>query len=159
MGHQIEPYREHDLLALGRMLQETTYPRLRKELSLPGMKVDLIRPLDGDAILVGEVKRSPRMQHAQRLQLAYYLLRLREAGVEARGELRYPEQRMVEPVALTPELEAEVREAIARVEEILREPLPPPPERIPACTRCAYFEFCWVDEPGEEPVTRKGRRR
>lgn len=149
-GHAIEPYCEHELLALGRLLQETAYQRQRKELSLPGMKVDLILSRGGDALLVGEVKRSPRMQHVQRLQLGYYLLRLREAGVTVRGELRYSEQRIVEPVELTPELEAAVRSAVREIEELLGQPVPPPARRIPACANCAYYEFCWVEEtPGE----------
>uniref|UniRef100_A0A831T8U4 CRISPR-associated exonuclease Cas4 n=1 Tax=Thermorudis peleae TaxID=1382356 RepID=A0A831T8U4_9BACT len=163
MGHAIEPYRGHELLALGRLLQETAYQRQRKELSLPGMKVDLITPRDGDALLVGEVKRSPRMQHAQRLQLGYYLLRLREAGVAARGELRYPEQRIVEPVELTAELESAVQAAVSEVESLLTLPVPPPAVRIPACANCAYHEFCWVDEPaGGEAGSgqqRRSRRR
>lgn len=161
-GHAIEPYREHELLALGRLLQETAYQRKRKELSLPGMKVDLITPRDGDALLIGEVKRSPRMQHAQQLQLGYYLLRLREAGVTARGELRYPEQRIVEPVELTPELEAAVRAAMREVEELLARPLPPPAQRLSACANCAYYEFCWVEEPPEGetgPATHERRAR
>ncbi len=159
MGHAIEPYREHELLVLGRLLQETAYPRQRKELSLPGMKVDLITPRDGDALLIGEVKRSPRMQHAQRLQLGYYLLRLREAGVTARGELRYPEQRMVEPVELTPELEAAVLAAVHEIEGLLGLPVPPPARRIPACANCAYYEFCWIEEPPEgETEPAEGRR-
>jgi CRISPR-associated exonuclease Cas4 len=159
MGHAIEPYPDHELLALGRLVQETAYPRLRKQLSLPGMTVDLIRPRDGDALLVGEVKRSPRMQHAQRLQLGYYLWRLREAGIVARGELRYPEQRLVEPVELTPELEAGVRAAVRAVEEILCQPVPPSPERIPACRNCAYYEFCWVAEHLEESESKSARGR
>jgi CRISPR-associated exonuclease Cas4 len=159
-GHAIEGYRDHELLALGRLLAESAYPRERKELALPGMKVDVLRrrPADADedeALVIGEVKRSPRAQHAQRLQLGYYLLRLREAGLHVRGELRYPEQRRMEPVELTPELEAAVREAIARVEALLRRPQPPPPVRIQACTHCAYYEFCWV---GEEEPDRESRR-
>jgi len=164
MGHNIEPYRDHELLALGRLLAESAYPRERKELALPGMKVDVLRrrPADADedeALVIGEVKRSPRAQHAQRLQLGYYLLRLREAGLHVRGELRYPEQRRVEPVELTPELEQAVRSAIARVEELLAQPQPPPPVRISACTNCAYFEFCWVSEEPEPSGSPRRRTR
>lgn len=171
MGHAIEPYHDHELLALGRLLAETAYPRERKELALPGMKVDVIRHRpqyqdewsdEDEALVIGEVKRSPRAQHAQRLQLGYYLLRLREAGLTVRGELRYPEQRRIEPVELTPELEQAVRQAMAQVEELLQRPDPPPPVRIPACAKCAYFEFCWIDEePSGTPATtpRRGRSR
>lgn len=166
MGHAVEPYRDHELLALGRLLAETAYPRERKELALPGMKIDVLRrrrptpdsdwPEEDEALVIAEVKRSPRAHHAQRLQLGYYLLRLREAGLHVRGELRYPEQRRVEPVELTPDLEREVRQAIAAVEALLTRPTPPPPVRIPACTNCAYFEFCWVGEE-EPPSPRRGR--
>ncbi len=165
-GHSIEGYRDHELLALGRLLAETAYPRERKELALPGMKIDVLRrrrptldadwPEDDEALVIAEVKRSPRAHHAQRLQLGYYLLRLREAGLQVRGELRYPEQRRVEPVELTPELEREVRQAIASVEVLLTRPTPPPPVRIPACTNCAYFEFCWIGEE-EPPPSRRER--
>ena len=163
MAHAIEPYHDHELLALGRLLAESAYPRERKELSLPGMKVDVLRrrPADADedeALVIGEVKRSPRAQHAQRLQLGYYLLRLREAGLHVRGELRYPEQRRVEPVELTPELEAEVRQAIAQVQALLVQPTPPPPARIPACTHCAYYEFCWIAEEPIPPSAGRERR-
>ena len=162
-GHAIEGYRDHELLALGRLLAESAYPRERKELALPGMKVDVLRrrPTDAEedeALVIGEVKRSPRAQHAQRLQLGYYLLRLREAGLHVRGELRYPEQRRVEPVELTPELEAAVRQAITRIEQLLARPVPPPPVRIPACTHCAYYEFCWVSEADEESQATLRRR-
>jgi len=164
-GHAIEGYHDHELLALGRLLAETAYVRERKELALPGMKVDVLRrrPADADedeALVIGEVKRSPRAQHAQRLQLGYYLLRLREAGLHVRGELRYPEQRRVEPVELTPELEAAVRHAIQQVEELLQLPQPPPPVRIPACRNCAYYEFCWIaeDAPSETAVRRRARK-
>ncbi len=161
MGHNIEPYRDHELLALGRLLAESAYPRERKELALPGMKVDVLRrrPADADedeALVIGEVKRSPRAQHAQRLQLGYYLLRLREAGLHVRGELRYPEQRRVEQVDLTPELEAAVRQAMQQVADLLARPHPPPPVRIPACAKCAYYEFCWVAE--EQPTEGRTRR-
>lgn len=161
MAHAIEPYHDHELLALGRLLAESAYPRERKELSLPGMKVDVLRRRtadaeDDEALVIGEVKRSPRAHHAQRLQLGYYLLRLREAGLNVRGELRYPEQRRVEPVDLTPELEAAVRQAIAQVQTLLALPTPPPPVRISACTHCAYYEFCWI---GEEPLSPTAERR
>ncbi|MFN3337864.1 MAG: CRISPR-associated protein Cas4 [Thermomicrobium sp.] len=163
MAHAIEPYHDHELLALGRLLAESAYPRERKELSLPGMKVDVLRRRTADldeeeAFVIGEVKRSPRAQHAQRLQLGYYLLRLREAGLHVRGELRYPEQRRVEPVELTPELEADVRQAIAQVQALLALPTPPPPVRIPACTNCAYYEFCWIAEEPSPPSAGPRRR-
>ena len=146
MGHAIEPWRDHEQLSLGRLLHQTAYPRARHEVSLPGMKVDLVET-EGGTLVAAEVKLSRGAAHAHRLQLAYYLMRLEEEGVRARGELRYPKERRVEPLELTPELRAEVKRVLKELHALLQEPKPPPPRRIPYCARCAYHAFCWIEEP------------
>ncbi|WP_038043986.1 CRISPR-associated protein Cas4 [Thermus tengchongensis] len=148
MGHALEPFPDHELLALGRLLQETTYPRERKEVQLPGMRLDLV-PRSGQAMVVAEVKRGSGARRAHLLQLGYYLVRLRELGLEAVGELRYPRERKVERVVLTEELARQVEEAIRGLVQLLQEPRPPPVRRIAACSGCAYSEFCFA---GEEAV-------
>jgi len=145
MGHALAPFPDHELLALGRLLQETAYQEARKEVDLPGMRLDLLTK-GKEAWVVAEVKRRSRQREAHLLQLGYYLLRLRELGLRAQGELRYPEERRVERVDLTPELEERVRQAEATLVDLLKHPTPPPPKRIPACSGCAYFEFCFVGE-------------
>ncbi len=149
MGHALEPYPDHELLALGRLLQETAYLGARREVDLPGMRLDLLEVGEG-VLVVAEVKRGSGQRRAQRLQLGYYLYRLKLMGLEAIGELRYPLERRKEQVELTPELEAEVLEAEAGLKALLQSPLPPPPRRIPACQGCAYFEFCFVEEAEED---------
>lgn len=145
MGHALEPYPDHELLALGRLLQQTAYPEARKEVALPGIRMDLLMGRGG-TLVVAEVKRRSGSKEAHLLQLGYYLLRLREVGLEAEGELRYPEERQVERVKLTPELEAKVRETERRLKELLQQEKPPPARRIPACPACAYLEFCFAEE-------------
>ncbi|BDG17606.1 CRISPR-associated protein Cas4 (plasmid) [Thermus brockianus] len=146
MGHGLEPYPDHELLALGRLLQETAYPEGRKEITLPGMRLDLVAHGPEGTLVVAEVKRSSGYREAHLLQLGYYLVRLKEEGIPAMGELRYPEERRVERVALTPDLEAKVRAAEEALLELLRSPIPPPPKRIPPCPTCAYYEFCFIGE-------------
>ncbi len=145
MAHQLEPYPDHELLELGRLLQEVRYPRFKKEVNLPGMKVDLLSR-EGTAFVLGEVKRTSRDHHAHRLQLGYYLWRFKALGLNARGELRYPQERKVVPVELDEALEAEVNAAIEGLKRLLAAPVPPPAVRIPECPKCAYYEFCWVEE-------------
>jgi len=147
MAHEIEPDRGHARLEWGRFLSEITYPRARrKEISLPGMKLDLVER-QGSRLIVGEVKASSRFVEAARMQLLFYLWRLREMGVEAEGELRIPEERRRIPVRLDEAGERELRAVMARIEAILQQPQPPPPKRIRYCRGCAYREFCWSDEP------------
>lgn len=145
MGHALEPYPDHELLALGRLLQETSYREARKEVSLPGMRLDIVAR-EEEGLVVAEVKRGSGAREAHLLQLGYYLLRLERMGLRARGELRYPEERRVERVELTEELRARVLATEAALARLLEEPLPPKPQRIPACGPCAYFEFCFAGE-------------
>ncbi|BCP67186.1 CRISPR-associated protein Cas4 [Thermus thermophilus] len=110
MGHALSPFPDHELLALGRLLQETAYREARKEVALPGMRLDLLSK-GKDAWVVAEVKRGSGQREAHLLQLGYYLLRLEALGLKVQGELRYPEERRAERVNLTPELRARVQEA------------------------------------------------
>jgi len=148
MAHEVEPDRDDARLEWGRFLGEMVYPRSRqREISLPGMKLDLVER-QGTRLIVGEVKASSRFREASRMQVLFYLWRLRQMGVEAEGELRFPEERRRERVVLDEEGEAQLRRVMDRVEAIMRRPTPPPPKRIRYCRSCAYREFCWSDEEG-----------
>lgn len=142
MAHEIEPERDFELLAEGRLNQEAHYKRATKELALPGMRLDQVRR-EGGKLIVSEVKKSSRFLPATRLQLGYYLWRLAEEGMEASGEILVPEERKREVLELTPELRAEVEDLVERIKTLVREPAPPPAKKIPFCKRCAYAEFCW----------------
>ena len=142
MAHEIEPERDFELLAEGRLNQEAHYKRATKELALPGMRLDQVRREDGK-LIVSEVKKSSRFLPATRMQLGYYLWRLAEEGMEASGEILVPEERKREVMELTPELREEVEQMVANIEDLVQELAPPPAERIPFCKKCAYAEFCW----------------
>lgn len=142
MAHQVEPEREFDLLAEGRLNQEVHYERATKELSLPGLRLDQVRR-EGGKLVVSEVKKSSKFLPSARMQLGYYLWRLKREGLEASGELLVPEERFKEVVELTEEMEREVEDLVARIEGLTEAPSPPPAKKIPFCKRCAYAEFCW----------------
>jgi len=147
MAHEIEPERDDARLEWGRFLGEITYSRTRrKEISLPGMRLDLVES-EGPRLVVGEVKSSSRFVDAARMQVLFYLWRLREMGVEAEGELRFPEERRRAKVVLDEEGEQQLKAVMERVEAIRGLPQPPPAKRIRYCRSCAYRELCWSDEP------------
>lgn len=161
MARELGPDEDHPLLELGRFLGQRAYARERlQRVSLPslGIVLDWVRsdpdPEEG-GLLVAEVKKSSRLLSAARLQLLFYLKRLQERGLAARGEIRIPKERKRIPVALTPEADGELRAALAEIEALLKLPQPPPPRRIGHCRGCAYAEFCWAelkieDEDGGE---------
>lgn len=145
MAHEIEPDEGNTRLEWGRFLSEMSYPRSQgREIALPGMKLDLIER-HGPQVVVAEVKASSRFVDAARMQVLFYLWRLREMGVEAEGELRFPEERRRLQVRLDEEGKKSLQEVLAKIRTIVAQTLPPRPKRISYCRTCAYREFCWAD--------------
>jgi CRISPR-associated exonuclease Cas4 len=140
MAHNIAPDEEHQALEIGRVVHESYYTRLRKEVEAEGMKIDVIEREGG---IIYEVKTSSKFLDATRLQLGYYLWRLERMGVKARGVIAVPREKRKIPVSLDDDLRSRVMSALREISSICSEPLPPPPVKIPFCRRCAYRDFCW----------------
>ncbi|MFA0753077.1 MAG: hypothetical protein IMHGJWDQ_000845 [Candidatus Fervidibacter sp.] len=139
-GLRMEPLSER--VALGRLLHERAYPDLpRREVLIDDLiKVDILETQSK----VLEIKHSHRFVEAARLQVAYYLLYLKWLGAgDLTGELRFPKERRKEEVRLTPELEAQVIEALRDIQRIEQLPSPPEVDFMPLCRVCAYCELCW----------------
>lgn len=143
MSRQLEPAQENPFIEIGRLISEESYKRDRKEIHLENMVIDILKTA-GEEIIIGEVKKSSRYEKAARMQLAYYLLRLKRLGIEAKGQLLFPKERKKLTIELTPELEVELKEAQNRIKEIIALDIPPLPQKIRFCKRCGYQEFCWA---------------
>jgi len=142
MAHEINPEADNVLLDLGRLIHEESYPRNKKEFSTPGMKIDVITERDGE-LIVGEIKKSSSFIDASKMQLIYYLYRLRQMGIKAKGELLIPKERKRISVELTNEQQCMLETTMQGIREITALSTPPPPMRISFCHSCAYAEFCW----------------
>lgn len=148
MAHQIEPERDNDLLAQGRLNTEAHYEREKKEVTLPGgVRVDKVRREEGQLIL-SEIKKSSKFLPAAKLQLAYYLWVLETEGVEATGEVLVPDERKRELVSLE-DIRVTLEAAMRDIGEIVLQPSPPRAEWLRYCKTCAYNEFCWSGGEGE----------
>lgn len=144
MGRQITPDEDNVYLQLGRLIQSQSYSRERKELRFEHMVLDVIRRED-KTFVVAEVKKSSRASEAARLQLGFYLYELKRMGIEAEGELLFPEERYRETVVLDENLEREIEEIKKKIQDLLHQPFPPRlEERGRFCGKCAYNEFCWA---------------
>lgn len=143
MSRQICPDEDNVYLELGRLIGAQAYGRERKEVRLEHLSIDLVRR-GGRDFIVGEVKKSSRAREAARMQLAFYLYELREMGIEAEGELLFPDERRRERLILDDSLARQVEELKIRVLTLIYRDQPPPPEKIHFCNKCAYAEFCWA---------------
>lgn len=142
MSHQITPDQDDANVGLGRFIQDYSYQRERKELQVGNSKLDVFHVSD-EGLVVGEVKKSSKFNESSRMQLAFYLAELKERGIEAKGELRFPKEKRRELVVLDEKTEAELDKARRDILRIVYLPVPPEPNKINFCKKCAYTEFCW----------------
>lgn len=143
MARHIEPSQENPFIEIGRLLSEESYKRDRKEIRLENMTIDILRRGE-EGIIIGEVKKSSRHKESAKMQLAFYLYRLKAMGVEARGELLFPEERKKMEVVLSPDIEDRLKRAINGIEEIIHLDAPPSARKTRFCSKCGYSEFCWA---------------
>ncbi len=138
-----------DLVYEGRQIHETTYTRRSdkyEEIELAGIKVDFY---DAKNKVIHEVKKTPKIEEAHVWQLKYYLYVFENHGVEGvSGILEYPKQRKTEEVWLSIPDREQIKEMLGRVGDIVGGKCPPVINE-PRCRRCAYHDFCYVNESVE----------
>lgn len=143
MAHELNPDEDHPYLELGRIIQENSYRREKKEITYGNMKIDLLKSKECE-IVIGEIKKSSRFEKSAIMQLVFYLYTLKKQGIEAKGELLIPKEKKRIPVELDNGKEKELKGAFFDIEDLLNQKRPPEPKRIKYCSHCAYREFCWA---------------
>ncbi len=142
-SHDVRMEQESQLVALGKLMHESTYKRTRKDVLIDSkIAVDFIKK-EGKLVL-HDIKKSKKLEKAHIHQLLYYLYYLKKKGVKAEGKIDYPRIRETRDVALTPEKEREMQDILRDIRDILHKKTPPDIEKKPYCRKCSYFEFCWI---------------
>lgn len=142
MVRNIVPDKDDQNMALGRFISESTYKRNKKEIRLENITVDLSK-LEDNKIIIGEVKKSSKAPEAAEMQLAFYLYKLKEYGIEAEGELLFPKEKKKKKVILDEKLYQRLETTIEEIRMIAIKDVPPSAIKIGYCANCAYREFCW----------------
>uniref|UniRef100_A0A7C3MKE4 CRISPR-associated exonuclease Cas4 n=1 Tax=Dictyoglomus thermophilum TaxID=14 RepID=A0A7C3MKE4_DICTH len=143
MAHQITPDQDHPYLELGRLIDEESFTDEKKKISLENMIIDLIKT-ENKTLILGEIKKSSKVQEIAKIQLAFYLYSLKNNyGIKADGLLIFPKEKRRVRVVLDKELEEKIEDTIKRIEILIYKGKPPLPQKIPYCKLCAYREFCW----------------
>lgn len=127
----------------GKLLHESCFLREKsKEVLIDNLiRIDII---NDDKIK--EIKFSDRMKEADLMQIYYYLWYLEQKGVNKVGEINYVKQRRREQIKLTDSIRLEIKSAIKEIEIIKHKKNPLPIIKLKICTKCAYFNFCFVGE-------------
>lgn len=141
MAHEITPDQDFAPLEIGRTVHEIFYKGVKKEINLEGMRLDFFKKKER---IVCEVKTSSRFLESAKFQTLYYLYRLKEAGIEASGEILIPKEKKIIRVQLNIEDNEKLLNIIEDIKKIVSLEKPPEPIKNQYCKRCAYREFCWV---------------
>lgn len=140
-----------DLVAEGKLIDETAYPQRAakySELEIGGSKIDYY---DAANRVVHEVKKSNAREDAHLWQVRYYLYLLEQNGIKgATGILEYPRLRETTPVTFSESDRKYLENTLSDISEIIQREQAPPKIEKKKCKNCSYFDFCWADEESGE---------
>ena len=133
----------NDRVLMGKLVHENSYGRLQKREFLIDdlLKIDIL-----DKNYVREVKISSKMIKADKMQLIYYLYYLDKLGIKKKGLINYVKEKKQEEIELTCENKKEIERALVDIKKISQQEKPPELVKLPYCTKCAYYEFCFIKE-------------
>ncbi len=132
---------ENEYVQLGKLIDENTYKRNKKQIAIGSIKIDFI----DNKRVIHEIKKSNKIEKAHIYQLKYYIRTLKKMGVEdVTGEIDYPKLKKREQVTWDDADEVEFDKIFSAISEILDKEKPPAVINKPYCKKCAYYEFCFV---------------
>lgn len=141
---KIAPDEDDDNIQIGRFIHEYRYRKEKKEIAIDSIKIDAMKKRGG-TLIVQEIKKSSKFSESTKYQLLYYLYTLKKMGIEAEGELLFPEERHKETVILDDNKIQKLQQVEQDIIDIASKEIPPPPARINFCKSCAYREYCWAE--------------
>ena len=141
-AHRINLEDNSEDVRIGKVLHEINENKVQ-EVSFENIKLDKITKE-----YVVEVKKSDSDIEAAKLQLLYYLYRLKQKGIAKKGRLELFEKKKsnakIYTVILDEKEEAKLLEILEDINQLIDLPTPPKPTFTNKCKRCAYYEYCFL---------------
>lgn len=145
-----------DTVADGKLLHETSYLQRAEKYS----EIELSSSFEGgwegagkidfyDAKnkVIHELKRSDKMEIAHEWQLKFYILLLKQNGIDGvTGVLEYPKLKETKTIVLSESDKLYLLLVMHKVEEIAVSEKCPPLLKAKICKSCSYYDFCYVGE-------------
>lgn len=154
--HNIRMEQESETVALGKLLDESSYEREKKQITVEATTpqgISLVGVIDRANLRDGvlhETKKGRACEEAHIWQVRFYLWLLslnevrRADGAAFSGQLDYPSLRRTEPVMLTDEHILQLTHWTSELQQVLQQPTPPPRiEQRKFCRKCAFEELCY----------------
>ncbi|KOC30894.1 CRISPR-associated protein Cas4 [Clostridium botulinum] len=137
---------ESDRVMSGKIIHEDSYnSKKNKEVLIDNiLRLDIL-----DKDYVREVKITSKMPMPDKMQLMYYLFYLKSIGIDKKGSINYVKEKRTEEIELTSHMEEEVKSTLIDINKIINSHKPPKLKKLPYCTKCAYYQFCFAGEEEE----------
>jgi len=140
MSRQISGDQTNTMLEIGRIIDEKTFTREKKEIRFGSNIFDMVKTEDGKVKLI-EVKKSSKMLEAAKMQLLYYIYC---SKLEVEAEIRIPKEKKIIKVELTQDNKELLENIIFEIIKLIDKNKPPLPIMCKFCKQCSYSEFCWA---------------
>ncbi|MDR1905524.1 MAG: CRISPR-associated protein Cas4 [Clostridiales bacterium] len=139
-AHRINMENGSELVALGKLLDETSYKREEHGISVEDfMNIDYLKNN-----IIHEIKKSDKQSESSVAQVKFYLYHLHLRGLDLKGRLDFPLQKKSVEVLLDEKDLREIPETIKEVERIIDGKRAPDVANIKACKACAYYDLCMI---------------
>lgn len=144
--HRIEMEHNSDLVAVGKIISDTTYKRAEHEIRInSGNEEIVIDFYDGKEKVIHEIKKSDKMEELHIWQVKYYLSILEDKGIYgATAEIDYPKLKQKIRVELTDKDREELGRIRDAIDTIIKTKKPPKTIKYPFCRNCSYFDLCFI---------------
>ena len=134
-SRNIKCEQESDFVKIGKIYHEDFE---KESIEIDNIKIDKLK--DGK---VFELKKKNTSPEAAKYQVLYYLLKLREKGINTTGIIKYKENNRIEEVVLNQEEENILLKSIDEVKSICSMENPLIAKKIKYCRNCSYYELCF----------------
>ncbi|MEG0122197.1 CRISPR-associated protein Cas4 [Enterococcus sp.] len=133
---------ENENVQLGKLLDTSSYKGKRKQVMLDGtINIDFLEKWE----ILHEVKKSRAIEPAAIWQLRYYLYYLQKKDIPVKkGYLDYPKLKERIEVTLEQDDIIELEKILQHIQEIIVQPQPPEIVKKKICSKCAYYEYCFI---------------
>lgn len=141
-GHHIALEDENEDVAIGKYIDENSYPSNRKHIMIHNeINIDYVKS-DGT---IHEIKKSKKIEEASIWQVKYYLYYLEKYNLSGmKAIIEYPLLKERVTILLTDEDRECLTKITEDIEKILQDRAIPNGNKGKKCLKCAYYDLCVI---------------
>ncbi|MEM3245685.1 MAG: CRISPR-associated protein Cas4 [Candidatus Micrarchaeaceae archaeon] len=128
-------------MQIGKLIHSASYKQASKNININDeIAIDIAKY---SKKVIYEVKKSSKYMIGAKYQLLYYLYYLKNKGIQMKGVLSVPKEKLNIEVELGEKEEKEIKDIINEIPSVVSMAIPPAPVKKPYCKGCSYYELCW----------------